>query len=155
MDQRNGSDKRALQRGDTDTGDSITLWRPAGPEEMDLVRKSGFRRWPPRLPEQPIFYPVLNEAYAGRIAKEWNVPASGIGFVTRFSVKKAFMDNYEIHRVGGKGILEYWIPAQDLEQLNDNISGRIEVVCHYDSDGNRISGDVIERFHRNPSPPTQ
>jgi len=38
--------------------------------------------------------------------------------VTRFTVRKAFLDNYEIHQVGGQTILEYWIPAGDLAQLN-------------------------------------
>jgi hypothetical protein len=63
----------------TGTDDTITLWRPAGPQELALVRASGWREWPPRLPEQPIFYPVLNEDYATRIARDWNVPHSGSG----------------------------------------------------------------------------
>ncbi|WP_216590442.1 hypothetical protein [Streptomyces brasiliscabiei] len=50
-----------------------TLWRPTGPVELGLVRDSGWRAWPPRLPEQPIFYPVLDEAYAVKIARDWNV----------------------------------------------------------------------------------
>jgi hypothetical protein len=45
--------------GTTGTG-TTTLWRPVGPEELALVEASGRRAWPPRLPEQPIFYPVLN-----------------------------------------------------------------------------------------------
>jgi hypothetical protein len=40
------------------------LYRPAGPKELALIAASGCRRFPPRLPEQPIFYPVLNEDYA-------------------------------------------------------------------------------------------
>jgi len=28
---------------------------------LALVEASGWLAWPPRLPEQPIFYPVLNE----------------------------------------------------------------------------------------------
>ncbi|MGW2380258.1 hypothetical protein [Streptomyces sp. NPDC001658] len=40
--------------------------------------------WPPRLPEQPIFSPVLDEDYAVRIARDWNVKHDGAGFVTRF-----------------------------------------------------------------------
>jgi hypothetical protein len=39
---------------------TTTLWRPTGPAELDLVRRLNWRAWPPRLPEQPIFYPVLN-----------------------------------------------------------------------------------------------
>jgi hypothetical protein len=54
------------------TSDSTTLYRPVGQHEFELVRASGFRRFPPRLLEQPFFYPVLNEAYAEQIAWEWN-----------------------------------------------------------------------------------
>lgn len=107
--------------------DAVTLYRPTGPEELALVAASGYRRWPPRLPEQPIFYPVTNEAYAVEIARDWNVPASGQGFVTRFQVRKAFMDGYTIHQVGAAHHTEWWVPAEALEALNDNIIGLIEV----------------------------
>lgn len=44
------------------TAETTTLYRPIGPEELALIRDAGFRAFPPRLPEQPIFYPVLTEA---------------------------------------------------------------------------------------------
>lgn len=113
---------------------TVTLWRPTGPEELALVEQSGWRRWPPRLPEQPIFYPVLNEEYATKIARDWNVKASGVGFVTRFEVREEFLADYEVQQAGGRTILEYWIPAEDLEELNDNIVGTIEVVAEYGPD---------------------
>lgn len=56
---------------------TTTLWRPTGPKELDLVRELNWRAWPPRLPEQPIFYPVLNDDYAVRIARDWNVKYVG------------------------------------------------------------------------------
>jgi hypothetical protein len=108
--------------------ETITLYRPTGPEELRLVEQSGFRKWPPRLPGQPIFYPVTNEGYAIEIASKWNVNRSGAGYVTRFTVHKSFMDHYEIHQVGGSQHTEWWIPAEDLEQLNENIVGNIEVI---------------------------
>src|SRR5215471_15571294 len=101
--------------------DTVTLWRPTGPEELALVEASGWHEWPPRLPGQPIFYPVLNEEYAAKIAREWNVPRSGAGYVTRFQVLRSFLDQYEVHQVGGNTILEYWIPAEDLPALNASI----------------------------------
>ena len=52
---------------------TILLYRPTGPEELALVAASGYKRWPPRLPEQPIFYPVTNERYAREISSRWNV----------------------------------------------------------------------------------
>ena len=111
--------------------DFVTLWRPTGPEELKLVEDSGWCRWPPRLPDQPIFYPVLNEDYATRIARDWNVKASGVGYVTRFDVRKSFLDEYDVQQAGGQTILEYWIPAEELDRLNDNIVGLIEVVSEF------------------------
>lgn len=114
--------------------DTVTMYRPTGPEELELVRQSGFRRWPPRLPEQPIFYPVTNEQYAIEIASRWNVKDSGVGYVTRFRVRKAFMDRYEVQKVGGAHHTEWWVPAEELEALNDNIIGLIEVIGEYRGD---------------------
>ena len=111
--------------------ETVTLWRPTGPQELALVEASGWRAWPPRLADQPIFYPVLNEDYATRIARDWNVKHSGAGFVTRFEVRKELLDRYEVQQAGGATILEYWIPAEDLVELNANIVGTIEVVAEY------------------------
>jgi hypothetical protein len=110
----------------------VYLWRPTGPEEIELVRASGSRRWPTRLPQQPIFYPVLNEEYATRIARDWNVKASGVGYVTRFSLRKSYLDQFEVHQVGGETILEYWIPAERLEEFNDNTVGLIEEIAKFE-----------------------
>ena len=107
------------------------MYRPTGPEELELVRKSGFKKWPPRLDGQPIFYPVTNEKYACEIAQKWNVPEKGVGYVTRFRVLKSCAEKYEIHQVGARHHTEWWIPAEDLEELNTNIIGNIEVVGEY------------------------
>ena len=111
--------------------DVVTLYRPTGPQELELVKQSGYTRWPARLPEQPIFYPVTNEEYAKQIATQWNIKDSGIGYVTCFQVKKAFMDKYPIQKVGGLIHTEWWIPAEDLDELNANIVGLIEVIGVY------------------------
>lgn len=108
--------------------DTITLYRPVGPEELALIEESNWKAFPPRLPEQPIFYPVLNEEYASRIAKEWNVPASGSGFVTRFRVDKLYIDKFEVQNVGGPNLDELWIPAEELDEFNKHIVGLIEVI---------------------------
>jgi hypothetical protein len=111
--------------------DTITLYRPVGPDELALIRDSGFRRFPPRLPQQPIFYPVLSEAYATKIAHDWNVKASGAGYVTRFAVLRSFLDRYQVHTAGGSKHLEYWIPAAELPEFNENIVGAIEIVSEF------------------------
>jgi len=112
---------------------TITLYRPVGPQELELIRASGFRAFPPRLPEQPIFYPVLTEEYAIKIARDWNVRASGAGFVTRFQVQGEFIDHYQVQEAGGQQHKEYWIPAEDLAEFNRAIVGLIEVIAEFRS----------------------
>ncbi len=111
--------------------DVVTLWRPVGPEELELIRQSSMRAFPPRLPDQPIFYPVLSEAYAIKIARDWNVPRSGTGYVTRFTVDKSFLDGYKVQEAGGKAHQEYWIPAEELPAFNRAIVGLIEVTAAF------------------------
>jgi hypothetical protein len=111
--------------------DVVTLWRPIGPRELELIRKADMRAFPPRLPDQPIFYPVLSEDYAVKIARDWNVPASGSGFVTRFDVQRSFLDKYSIQQAGGSAHPEYWIPAEDMEAFNAAIIGKIEIVAEF------------------------
>ena len=85
------------------------------------------RAFPPRLPKQPIFYPVLSEEYAVKIARDWNVPASGSGYMTRFEVRRDFLDNYSVQQAGGAAHSEYWIPAEEMTAFNEAIVGEIEV----------------------------
>ena len=111
--------------------DTVILWRPVGPIELELIAASGYRAFPPRLPEQPIFYPVLNEAYALQIARDWNVKADGAGFVTRFRVKRTFLDAYPVHQAGGRDHLEYRIPSEALTAFNEAIVDEIAVVAEF------------------------
>jgi hypothetical protein len=104
-----------------------TLYRPVGPKELELIEQSGWKRFPPRLPEQPIFYPVMNEEYAIQIARDWNVPASGSGYVTRFEVRTNYIKKFPIQNVGGIIHNELWVPAGELKEFNNNIVGLIAV----------------------------
>lgn len=110
---------------------TTTLWRPVGPKELELIEQAGMRAFPPRLPDQPIFYPVLTEEYAVKIARDWNVPASGSGYVTRFEVKTSYLAHYRIEEAGGRAHLEYWIPAEEMDAFNAAIVGKIEVTREF------------------------
>jgi hypothetical protein len=111
--------------------DTIILWRPVGPVELRLIEEAAMAAFPPRLPEQPIFYPVTTEEYAVKIARDWNVPESGSGFVTRFRVRRDYLDRYEVQDAGGRAHREYWIPAEEMDAFNAAIVGQIEVVREF------------------------
>lgn len=101
------------------TTTTITLYRPVGPKELALIEASGWREFPPRLPEQPIFYPVTNEAYATQIARDWNVKASGAGFVLRFAIDAEFAARFPVQTVGSSQHQELWVPAEEWPSSTD------------------------------------
>jgi len=108
-----------------------TLYRPVGPKELQLIEETGWKKYPPRLFWQPIFYPVLNEEYAIQIARDWNVKASGSGFVTKFEIDAAYVKKFEEQNVGGEIHNELWVPAEELEEFNNHIIGLIVVTKEF------------------------
>lgn len=110
-----------------------TLFRSVGPQELALIRESGYSSFPPRLTGQPIFYPVLTREYAERIEREWNAenPSIGVRYVTRFHVNSDYLAQFEVHTVGSASHREYWIPADELPRFNQQIAGKIEVIAEF------------------------
>ncbi len=116
----------------------FTLYRPVGLKEMELILAAESKVFPPRLPEQPYFYPVLNIEYAAQIARDWNTkdPKSGfVGFVTEFKIDNNYAAQFEVHTVGGSMHRELWIPAEQLDEFNQYIQGQIEIKDAYYGDG--------------------
>jgi len=117
--------------------ETVTLYRPVGEYELELIVAADYRAFPPRLAHQPIFYPVLTEAYAVEIARDWNTndAASGYaGYVTRFAVDAAFLARYPVQTAGARRHQELWVPAADLPEFNRHIVGPIEVVAGFRGD---------------------
>jgi hypothetical protein len=124
------------------------LFRPVGLHELALIWDSGMREFPPRLPHQPIFYPVATTEYATQIARDWNTrdESSGFsGFVTQFAVPDSCLERFGPHTVGSSSHVEYWIPAEQLAAFNASIQGIITVEAAYFGDG--FKGCVPERFN--------
>ncbi len=123
--------------------DITILYRPVGPKELALIDASGWTAFPPRLPEQPIFYPVLNEEYAAWISRNWNVRDYGSGFVTRFAVRSEVARRYPVRRVGAGHAEELWVPAEELAEFNRNIVGRIEVIAEFRGEQEDVAGSTV------------
>jgi hypothetical protein len=114
-------------------GGKMILYRPVGSKELELIKKSNYRRFPPRLVEQPIFYPVLNEQYATEIASSWNVKYNEDhrGYVTKFEVDDQYCGQFEVHQVGGPHHKELWVPAEKLNEFNEHIIGEIHIISEF------------------------
>jgi len=108
---------------------TILLYRPVNQQELDLIAAADWLAFPPRLPEQPIFYPVLNQEYATQIARDWNVPYYGVGYVLRFALDADYAALFPVQNVGEQHHDELWVPAEELAEFNRQIVGQIEVVA--------------------------
>lgn len=91
--------------------------------------------FPPRLPDQPIFYPVTREGYAVEIPRDWNARHNDDrpGHVTRFAVNESYLNGYQPQVFGARRHTEYWIPAEDRQDFNANIVGAIEVIGSFEN----------------------
>jgi len=119
----------------------MILYRPVGLKELELIAQSDFKAFPPRLPEQPIFYPVLNFEYAEQIARNWNTKSNSFaGFVTKFAVESDYANKFEVQTVGSIIHQELWIPAEQLAEFNRHIIGRITVEAAYY--GENFQGEI-------------
>ncbi len=108
-----------------------TLYRPVGQKELELIRQSGYKKFPPRLQWQPIFYPVMNQQYAEEIALKWNTEDENsgyAGYVTAFDLPQQYLAKFPVQNVGGEIHNELWVPTEELEEFNNNIVGEIRVV---------------------------
>lgn len=112
----------------------MILYRPVGEKELDLIKQSDYSAFPPRLPEQPIFYPVLNLEYACEIAQRWNTKDANSGYrgyVLQFEIDDAYIEKYQVQTVGSRIHQELWIPAEELSDFNMHIIGKIQIVKEY------------------------
>jgi hypothetical protein len=125
----------------------MVLFRPVGLYELALIWDSGMREFPPRLHHQPIFYPVVIPEYATQIARDWNAKDSASGFagyITRFTVLDTFLARYELHTVGSATHVEYWIPAEQLQEFNASIQEKISLESGFFSSG--FTGFIPAKF---------
>ncbi len=125
----------------------MILYRPVGLKELALIAQSGFAAFPPRLSEQPIFYPVLNLEYATQIAQDWNTKAASYaGFVTRFTVEDSYVQKFPVQTVGSRVHQELWVPAEELADFNSHILGKIEVEAAFYGDAFEGEVDPVTRL---------
>lgn len=88
------------------------------------------RKFPPRLSWQPIFYPVLNLEYAAQIASDWNTKdefSGYVGYVLSFDIPREHFQKFNIENVGAANHNELWVPAEELEEFNNQLLGPIRV----------------------------
>ena len=124
-------------------GKTVTLFRPTGLKELELIFRSGMKAFPPRLPEQPIFYPVMNREYAQQIARDWNAKSEQdrVGFVLRFDIEAEYVARFPVQTAGARQHQELWVPAEELDEFNRHIVGKITITDVYRGESSVVEID--------------
>ncbi len=125
------------------TNATTVLYRPVGQAELDLIRDSRWKRFPPRLEFQPIFYPVLTEDYAVRIARDWNTkdPNSGfVGYVLRFNVRKATSIDTCLMKLVAVSSSSTGFPQRNWRSSTTTLSGRSTCCTSFVRETNERAG---------------
>ena len=124
----------------------MILYRPIGTKELELIQRRGNKKFPPRLSDQSIFYPVLNEQYAVEIARDWNMKYNEDhkGYVTRFEIEDAYASRFDIHVVDTFHHQELWVPARELAEFNRHILGEIEVILTFSEEKQAKDCDICQ-----------
>lgn len=107
--------------------DKMMLWRPVGPEELKQIEDAGMMAFPPSSSEQSVFYPKSTKNHAIEVAREWNAPVYGKGFVVCVDVRKDLFDHLKVSHTRENAQQEFWLPLEDIEALNASLMGRIKV----------------------------
>ena len=104
---------------------TLTLYHPVTPEELDQIKRSNWTELPsPR--EGEYFYPVPNPLYANDIT--WGAYEPEGAYVVKFNVPAEYLSRYRMETVDARWQAAYVVPVTDLDDFNRHVVGVIEVV---------------------------
>ena len=121
----------------------MELYRPLNADEFHEVEARSFRGFPPRPAEQPLFTALLSEEGASQIARHMRIAKAcdNIVYVVKFLVEDAYIRQFPVQHVQERNRRALWIPADEIDILNQHLIGDIRVLASYEID--RADGEVF------------
>ena len=121
----------------------MELYRPLSAEEYRAVEEKGFTGFPPRSEEQPLFTALLSEEGATQIARHMRIAktAENLIYVVSFLVDDAYIRQFPIQHANERNRRALWIPADEVDILNQHLIGKIRLIASYQID--RSDGEVF------------
>lgn len=121
----------------------MELYRPLDAEEYHAIEARRFHGFPPRSEEQPIFTALLSEEGASQIARHMRISkqADNTVYVVSFLVDDAYIRQFPVQQAHERDRRALWIPADELDILNQHLIGDIRVLASYQIE--RSEGEVF------------
>lgn len=121
----------------------MELYRPLRADEYRAVEALDFKGFPPARADQPLFSVLLSEEGAVQIASRMRLAKTSEStvYVVSFAVDDAYIRQFPVHKGVSREREALWIPAEELEILNQHLIGKIQVISMFEID--RSDGDVF------------
>ena len=121
----------------------MELYRPLNAEEYRAVEARCFRGFPPRAEDQPLFTALLSEEGASQIARHMRIAkeSENVVYVVSFLVEDAYIRQFPVQHMEERDRRALWLPAEEVDILNQHLIGNIRVVAAYQID--RAHGEVF------------
>ena len=121
----------------------MELYRPLCAEEYHEIEAMKFKGFPARNPDQPLFTALLSQEGASQIAKRMKVAkqADPTVYVVSFLVDDAYIRQFPVQHTDDRNRRALWIPAEEMDILNQHLIGGIRVLATYEVD--RAEGDTF------------
>ncbi len=103
-----------------------TLYRAVNAEELAALQSLRWKGFPPCA--EAAFYPALNARFALDFIHSQEGGKKPALYLTRFQIHAGYVRSFEVQTLSGEVHDELWVPAEEWENFNRNIVGRIAVV---------------------------
>ena len=122
----------------------MELYRPISADEYAALKEKDFSGFPPRDAGQPLLTALLSQEGASQIARHMRVDKQtedNTVYVVGFLVEDPYIRQFPVQHAGETDRRALWIPAEEVEILNQHLIGKIRVLEQFQLD--RTVGDVF------------
>ena len=110
---------------------TIALYQAMSPQQLAALIRADWRRIEPDQGGERFFYLKINQRYAEMIARQWEVPLHGAGYVVRLILPEPVMKYFDLETVAYEEHLEYRVPTCELDRINHHLVGEVSIVSAF------------------------
>ncbi len=107
------------------------VYQAIGPHQLAALIHTDWRRIEPGWGGQRFTYLKQQQRYAEMIARQWEVPLHGAGYVVRIVLPEDALRQYDLETVAYEEHLEYRVPSVELADLSRELVGAVQPVAAF------------------------
>jgi len=111
---------------------TVKLYAPVSPHQLAKVINTGWQDFFLCSDEQKYFFPKLHQGFAEMLARQWEAKVYSAGYVVCLDIRCAFINQFPLETVAYEEHLEYRIPSNFLDQFNQSLVSKIQLLSAFE-----------------------